>query len=139
MIANSRATEVRLPSLRNLPHPRSTKIGWPWTVEPQSLPAIRPDGSSWPPITIITPSYNQGQFIEETIRSVLLQGYPNLEYVIIDGGSSDGSLEVIQKYSPWLAHWVSEPDGGQSQAINKGFARAHGEVIAWLNSDDVLQ
>jgi glycosyltransferase involved in cell wall biosynthesis len=85
----------------------------------------------------MTPSYNQGRFLEETIRSVLLQGYPNLEYIVIDGGSADNSTEIIRKYDPWLAYWVSEPDRGQSHAINKGFTQATGEVFAWLNSDDV--
>lgn len=96
-----------------------------------------PDGQPWPKISIVTPSYNQGEFIEETIRSVLLQGYPNLEYIIIDGGSTDDSVEVIKKYEPWIAHWVSEPDDGQAHAINKGFKAASGEVFGYLNSDDV--
>ena len=94
------------------------------------------DTSPLPRVSIVTPSYNQGQFLEETIRSVLLQGYPNLEYIIIDGGSSDRSVEIIKKYEPWIDYWVSEPDGGQSHAINKGFAKATGEVYGWLNSDD---
>ena len=87
-------------------------------------------------VSVITPSYNQGQFIEETIRSVLLQGYPDLEYMIIDGGSTDESLEIIRKYEPWLAYYVSEPDRGQTHAINKGWRRATGAILAYINTDD---
>ncbi len=96
-----------------------------------------PDGSPWPRITIVTPSYNQGQYIEETIRSVLLQGYPNLEYIVIDGGSTDDSVETIKRYGPWLTYWVSEPDKGQADALAKGFAKASGSLLGWLNSDDL--
>lgn len=91
-----------------------------------------------PKITIITPSYNQGCFLEETIRSVLSQDYPRLEYMILDGGSLDGSVEIIQRYADRIDYWISEKDGGQSDALKKGFARATGELMGWLNSDDIF-
>jgi glycosyltransferase involved in cell wall biosynthesis/GT2 family glycosyltransferase len=123
--------------LQDLPKPPLNKSGWPWTETGAAFSKAMPDGSPWPRISIITPSYNQGKFIEETIRSVLLQGYPNLEYIIIDGGSTDESVEIIRKYSPWLTYWESEKDRGQSHAINKGWTHASGKIWAWLNSDDL--
>ncbi len=92
-----------------------------------------------PRISVVTPSFNQRPFLEATLRSVLVQAYPNLEYIVIDGGSTDGSVEIIQRYASRLDHWVSEPDGGHTNGLIKGFARATGEILCYLNSDDVFE
>ena len=123
--------------LQELPLPENkTQKGWPWTREYKVPP--KEENPNSPKISIVTPSYNQGQYLEETIRSVLLQNYPNLEYIIIDGGSTDNSVEIIKKYEPWLSRWESKPDKGQSEAINKGLTQSTGEIFNWLCSDDIL-
>lgn len=129
---------MRCPSLQSLPPPPAGRSGWPWTTESAPTPPTRADGSPWPCVSIVTPSYNQGQYLEETIRSVLLQGYPSLEYIVVDGGSSDDSIAVIKKYEPWISYWVTEPDRGQADAINKSLQRCTGEIFQFLNSDDFL-
>lgn len=93
--------------------------------------------SSTPRISIVTPSFNQGKYIEKTIKSVIGQGYPNLEYIVIDGASNDNSTDIIRKYEKQLQYWCSESDEGQYDAINKGFARSSGDIMAWLNADDM--
>jgi len=118
--------------LGQLPAPPAGKSGWPWMEETPPPETAGP----WPRITVITPSYQQGAFLEHTIRSVLLQNYPNLEYFVLDGGSTDGSREIIEKYAPWLAGWRCARDTGQAAAVNEGWARAGGDVMAWINSDD---
>ena len=120
--------------LNAIPTPPVTKKGWPWTEE--TNPSIYNSTVNWPKITIVTPSYNQEQFIEQTIRSVLLQNYPNLEYIIIDGGSTDSTKEILEKYTPWISYWHSEKDDGQGNAINQGFSLAAGDYYSWINSDD---
>ncbi|WP_346289832.1 glycosyltransferase family 2 protein [Sphaerothrix gracilis] len=119
----------------DLPPPESKQTGWPWTDQrhQKNLPF---ETSNYPLISIVTPSYNQGEFIEETIRSVLLQNYPKIEYIVIDGGSSDRTLEILEKYNQWISYWVSEPDQGPADAINKGWKRAAGSILAYINSDD---
>jgi len=128
------------PGTASLPvsSPPSGRDGWPWTA---GTPAVAPPPGDlrWPRISIVTPSFNQGRYLEETIRSVLLQGYPNLEYILIDGGSTDESVEIIQRYAPRLAYWISEPDGGCAQALNKGLRRASGVIFGFINSDDMYE
>lgn len=124
------------PLAAELPRPPPGRTGWPWTTtRTETAPA--PAGAL-PAVTLVTPSFNQAEFLEATIRSVLLQGYPRLEYRVQDGGSTDGSVAVIEKYAPWLSGWASEADRGQAHAINKGLQDASGTILGWLNSDDIL-
>jgi glycosyltransferase involved in cell wall biosynthesis len=123
-------------TLSDLPLPPPGKTGWPWTEDSGIVTNTAPSGEGLRRISIVTPSFNQGNFLEETIRSVLLQAYPKLEYIVIDGGSTDDSVEIIRRYESHLAYWVSEKDAGQAHAINKGFKKATGEWVGWLNSDD---
>jgi len=123
------------PTLHNLPSSPAGESGWPWT-DAGAQAALRSNLDTWPKFSIITPTFNRADFLEKTIRSVLWQHYPNLEYIIIDGGSRDGSVEIIQKYSKQIAYWVSEPDKNQADALNKGLRRCTGDIIAFINSDD---
>lgn len=126
------------PTLDDLPPALSEKSWSMWTEESNQLPKQMANGQSWPRITVVTPSYNQGRFIEDTIRSVILQCYPNLEYLVIDGGSDDQTRDILHQYDSWISSWVSEPDSGQSHALNKGLSQATGTILGWLNSDDLL-
>lgn len=124
--------------LSDLPTPPKDKTGWPWTEEFHPDLLEFSEYGNYLTVSLITPNLNQGNSIEETIRSVILQNYPHLEYYVIDGGSSDRSIEVIQKYLPWISGWISENDLGQSNAINKGFKMCNGQIFNWLCSDDYL-
>jgi glycosyltransferase involved in cell wall biosynthesis len=110
---------------------------WPWLEE--MSPSTYSGDINWPKLSIVMPTLNQGEYIEEAIRSVICQNYPNLQFVIIDGGSTDATVEVIKKYESDIYYWISEPDLGQSDAINKGFAKCDGEVFNWINSDDFYE
>jgi glycosyltransferase involved in cell wall biosynthesis len=125
-----------------IPITNRSSRSWPWNVS--GRPGIQPPRSGireerGPVISVVIPSYNQGKFLEAAIRSVLLQGYPQdrVECFVMDGGSADASRRILEYYGPWLAGWVSERDGGQAQAVNKGIALASGDILGWLNSDDM--
>ena len=120
------------PAPAELPPPPASRSGWPWTGGPPA-PAAE---IAWPLISIVIPSLNQAAYLEPALRSVLQQGYPRLELIVMDGGSSDGSIDVLSRYAPWLAHWRSQPDDGPADALNQGFALAHGDILGVLNADD---
>jgi len=110
----------------------------PMEITGESIPVAREDGLGYPRISIVVPSYNQGNFIDRTLRSIVSQNYPNLDLIVVDGGSSDGTVGVIRKYANHIQWWVSEADDGQANAINKGLSNATGDIFSWLNSDDCL-
>lgn len=116
-----------------LPAAPADKTGWPWEC---NSPSIFSSSLAYPKISIVTPTFRHGRYLEETIRSVLLQGYPNLEYIVIDGGSQDETVEILERYNQSISYWVSEPDRGHAHALNKGFARSTGEILAWINAGD---
>jgi glycosyltransferase involved in cell wall biosynthesis len=124
-------------SISYLPTVDDGKHGWPWTSDTPDSEADFDDSLDWPRITVVTGTYNQGPFIEETIRSVALQGYPNLEYMIFDGGSTDETVAIIEKYDGVIDYWESKSDRGHGHAVNKGYGRATGDIVASLNSDDI--
>lgn len=129
---------MRYPLSVELPEPHAKPSSWPWYGGRTELSSHMPEGCPWPRICVVMPSYNHAKYLEAAICSVIFQGYPNLEFIIMDGGSTDGSIEIIKKYEPWLTHWQSAPDNGQYHAIQDGFGRSNSEVMTWLNSDDLF-
>lgn len=124
---------MRCPDLHELPPPAPGRTGWPFTAA-----SDRAADHGLPRISIVIPSFNQGRYLEEALRSVLLQGYPDLEIILMDGGSTDQTVPVLRRYERWISHWMSAPDRGQSHAINEGFRHATGEIFGWIGCDDRL-
>jgi hypothetical protein len=131
-------TGGRIPTPSALPDPPRQCLGWPWISTAPPPPPASPDGTPWPRISVVIPCLNHGQYLEQALRSVILQGYPNLELLVIDGGSTDHTRAVADAYRPWITRFISEKDGGQSAAINRGFSLATGSVFNWLCADDML-
>jgi glycosyltransferase involved in cell wall biosynthesis/GT2 family glycosyltransferase len=121
----------------NKDRPFSGQTEWPWQEGTFQYPTTLPSGRPWPKISIVTATYNQGDYLEETLRSVLSQGYPNLEYIVVDGASTDDTPAILKRYEDRLSRWISEKDKGQADALDKGFRLATGDILAWLNSDDL--
>src|SRR5258708_19305622 len=118
----------------DLPPAPARRHGWPWDKRPATGIA---EAEAWMPrISVITPSLNQGRFIEEAIRSIVAQQWPDVEFIIVDGGSGDETLEIIKRYEAWIAQWITEPDPRQADAINKGMRRATGDIVTWLRSEE---
>jgi len=124
--------------LAELPPPPQGKQGWPWVAEAGPDDRAGIGGADWPRLTVVIPCLNHVHYVEETLRSIILQGYPDLELIVIDGGSTDGTLDILRKYEPWIKYWVSEPDDGLYDAVNKGFAQATGEILTMSNTDDLF-
>lgn len=129
---------MRCPTLAELPPPPAGRVGWPWTEETPLLAESGTKNNVWPKVSIVTSTYNFAGTLEETIRSVLLQSYPDLEYIVIDGGSTDGSVAIIEKYARWLTYWVSEADRGPAHATSKGLERASGILFGNMCADDLF-
>lgn len=129
---------MRGPRLEELPAPPAGRTGWPWSVETPPCDDLMHGGADWPLISVVVASLNQGRYIEEMLRSVLLQGYPRLELIVIDGASGPETLDVIERYASWIAYHVSEPDRGQSHAFNKGLERAGGGLFNLFSTDDLF-
>ena len=128
-------------TIRAIPNSPNGRQGWPWTIGEQQKESISKwlaKRTDWPKVSIVMPSYNQGEFIEESVRSVLLQGYPKLEFIGFAAEATDGSDEIIKEYARWVTYWVGEKDDGQSDAINKGLLKSTGRYFNWKDPDDVL-
>jgi glycosyltransferase involved in cell wall biosynthesis len=121
-----------------IPTNTTDNLFWPWYGDKEKLPSAMLDGCPWPRISVVMPTFNHAKYLEAAICSVLYQEYPNLEFIIMDGGSTDGTIEIIRKYEKWISFWKSEPDKGQYYAIQNGFERSTGEILTWLNSSDLF-